>query len=383
MPQRRQQEMSETGLSIIESTAAAQLFTPGFLDPIVGRIEREAREEAAKLDISTVAGRKAIASLSFKVAKSKTFVDSKRKELVADEKKRLAAIDAEGRVVWNRLEALQEEVRKPLTDWEQADKIRVAALEFKVISMAGLAEIPFGASVADIEAKIAEVNALDMTNMQEFTSRAELAEKTTRDYLSKALAEAQQREAEKAETIRLRAEAAERERKDNEERIAREAREKAQREAEVERQRIEQEKFEAEARAKQAEAARAESERLAEERRVAAEARAKQEAEESAKRHAEELAKAEERRKLEAKIAEEVAENRRLAAIEAERERVAAEARKVAAETEAREKDKKHKSAVLGAAKDALIAAGIPEEHAKAAVLAIQRGQVPAVRIEF
>jgi len=375
--------MSETGLSIIESTAAAQLFTPGFLDPIVGRIEREAREEAAKLDISTVAGRKAIASLSFKVAKSKTFVDSKRKELVADEKKRLAAIDAEGRVVWNRLEALQEEVRKPLTDWEQADKIRVAALEFKVISMAGLAEIPFGASVADIEAKIAEVNALDMTNMQEFTSRAELAEKTTRDYLSKALAEAQQREAEKAETIRLRAEAAERERKDNEERIAREAREKAQREAEVERQRIEQEKFEAEARAKQAEAARAESERLAEERRVAAEARAKQEAEESAKRHAEELAKAEERRKLEAKIAEEVAENRRLAAIEAERERVAAEARKVAAETEAREKDKKHKSAVLGAAKDALIAAGIPEEHAKAAVLAIQRGQVPAVRIEF
>lgn len=375
--------MSETGLSIIESTAALQLFSPGFLDPIVGRIEREAREEAAKLDISTVAGRKAIASLSFKVAKSKTFVDSKRKELVADEKKRLAAIDTEGRIVWNRLESLQEEVRKSLTDWEQADKIRVAHLEFKVISMLGFAELPFGASVEDIQAKIDSVNALDMSNMQEFTSRAELAEKQTREYLSKALAEAQQRQAEKFEMIRLRNEAAERERKERDERIARKAREKAQREAEEERSRIEQQKFEAEARAKQTEAAGVESERLAEERRVAAEAHAKQEANESAKRHAEALESAEFQRLREAKEAIEREEQSRLAAIEAERERVAAEARKVAAETEAREKDKKHKSAVMGLAKDALIAAGIPEEHAKAAVLAIQRGQVPSVRIEF
>jgi hypothetical protein len=105
--------------------------------------------------------------------------------------------------------------------------------------------------------------------------------------------------------------------------------------------------------------------------------------EEAAKRHAEAVEQAEERRNQEAKAADERAERERLAAVESERERVAAEARKVAAETEARERDKKHKSAVMGAAKDALIAAGIPEEHAKAAVLAIQRGQVPAVRIEF
>jgi len=45
----------ETGLSIIESTAAVQLFTPGFLDPIVGRVEREAREEAAKLVVTAIA----------------------------------------------------------------------------------------------------------------------------------------------------------------------------------------------------------------------------------------------------------------------------------------------------------------------------------------
>jgi hypothetical protein len=122
---------------------------------------------------------------------------------------------------------------------------------------------------------------------------------------------------------------------------------------------------------------------LAEERRVAAEARAKHRAEELEKLHAEEVAEAERRHQIEIKYAADAAERERVSALEAERERVAAEARRVAAETEARERDKKHKSAVMGAAKDALIAAGIPEEHAKAAVLAIQRGQVPAVRIEF
>lgn len=373
----------ETGLAIVSEINAITFFQPGASTDVLEKLKIEVRAEAAKLDISTVANRKAIASLSSKVAKTKTGLEAAGKDLVAGEKKRLKLIDEERGKVWDELQALQEEVRQPLTEWENADKIRVAALEFKVVTMSGLASIPYGASTAEIEAKIAEVDALDMSNMQEFTSRAELAEKQTREYLAKALAEAQRRDAEAAEMDKLRAEAAEREKRENEERIAKEAREKAQREAEAERNRIEEEKFQAEARAKQAEAARIESERLAEERRVAAEAQTKRRAEDLAKLHAEEVAEAERRHQIEIKYAADAAERERLAAIEAERERVAAESRKAAAEAEAREKDKKHKSAVMGAAKDALIAAGIPEEHAKAAVLAIQRGQVPAVRIEF
>lgn len=375
--------MSETGLSIIESTAAVQLFTPGFLDPIVGRVEREAREEAEKLDISTVAGRKAIASLSFKVAKSKTFIDAKRKELVADEKKRLAAIDAEGRTIWNRLEALQEEVRKPLTDWEEADKVRVAALEAKVIAMAGLGTIPYGATTADIYALVGAVNALDMSNMMEFTSRAELAEKQTRTALATALAESQRRDEEKLENERLRKEAVEREQRERDERIAREAREKAEKKSEDDRLRAEQEKFEAEARAKQAEAARIESERLAEERRVAAEARAKQEAEDAAKRHADALVQAEERRKREAKAAEERAERERLAAVEAERERVAAEASKVAAEEAARQKDTDHRAAINNAALQAFVANGVMELVGKKVLKLIAQGKIPNVKVSY
>lgn len=377
--------MSETGLAIISITeiVPAEHFKSGGSRAFLESVKSTVREQASKLDISTKKGRESIASLAYQVARTSTGLDDLGKELVEGWKTQAKVVDIERKFCREELAALKDEVRQPLTDWENADKIRIAALEFKVISMLGFAELPFGASVEDIQAKIEAVNALDMSNMQEFTSRAELAEKQTREYLSKALGEAQQREAEKAEMIRLRNEAAERERKESDERIAREAREKAQREAEEERSRIEQQKFEAEARAKQAEAARVESERLAEERRVAAEARAKQEAEESAKRHAEALEAAEHQRLREAKEAIEREKQSRLAAIEAERERVAAETRKVAAESEVREKDKKHKSAVMGAAKDALMATGIPEEHAKAAVLAIQRGQVPAVRIEF
>lgn len=404
----------ETGLAIISTTeiVPAEHFKSGGSRAFLESVKMTVREQASKLDISTKKGRDAIASLAYQVARTSTGVDDLGKELVEGWKTQAKVVDAERKLCREELAALKDEVRQPLTDWENADKIRVAVLEFKVVTMSGFATLAFGATVEDIEARISEVNALDMTNMQEFTSRAELAEKQTREYLGKALAEAQRRDAEAAEMAKLRAEAAERERKESDERIAKEAREKAQREAEEERNRIEQEKFQAEAWAKQAEAARiaaqeqaerdakaaaerqAESERLAEERRVAAEARAKQEAEEAAKRYSVELLRAEERRKQEAadaiereksirQLAAEKAERDRQAAIEAERERVAAEARKVAAETEAREKDKKHKSVVMGKAKNALIALGIPEDQAKSVVIAIQRGQVPNVRIEF
>lgn len=52
-----------------------------------------------------------------------------RLELVADRKKELKAIDAEGARIWDELEALQKEVRQPLTEWENRDKERIAMSE--------------------------------------------------------------------------------------------------------------------------------------------------------------------------------------------------------------------------------------------------------------
>ena len=75
----------ETALAIIETLTPADIFKPGAIDPILDKIEAEVRATAATLDISTPNSRSALASLAYKVGRSKTFIDGQRKSLVSDE----------------------------------------------------------------------------------------------------------------------------------------------------------------------------------------------------------------------------------------------------------------------------------------------------------
>ena len=110
--------------------------------PIMDRIAIEVREQAKDLDISTPNSRSQLAALAYKVARSKTFIDGQRKTLVSDEKKRLAKIDAEGKRIWDTLESLQAEVRKPLTEWEAIEKNRVIAHENALALIDSTAALP-------------------------------------------------------------------------------------------------------------------------------------------------------------------------------------------------------------------------------------------------
>jgi hypothetical protein len=84
-------------------------------------------------DLSTAASRKRIASLAYKVSKSKTALDELGKQLVAEWKAKSAAVDKERKRVRDELDALRDEVRKPLTDWEseqeriEAERIAIEA----------------------------------------------------------------------------------------------------------------------------------------------------------------------------------------------------------------------------------------------------------------
>ena len=266
----------ETALALIETITAVDLFKPGAIDPILERIEKEAREEASKLDISTEVNRTALKSLAYKVARSKTFVEKQRIALVADQKEQLKKIDREGGRIWDRLEALQQEIRKPLTDWENLDKARVAEHEAALTAIEGAAKI-----VADnwqrltpenIAGGIAKIES-DTRDWQEFSQRAAGVKAVAVNSMKHNLADAQKLETERAELKRLKAEEAERVAKAREEAAARaateaaeerarQAAEAAQRAVEIERQRQEQEIEEAERqaaaaeeRAKQAESA--------------------------------------------------------------------------------------------------------------------------------
>ncbi|WPH99961.1 hypothetical protein [Klebsiella pneumoniae] len=114
-------------LVVIEKTNAMAVFTNNDqLDPLIEAIEKEARSLVP--DVTTKKGRDAIASMAHKVARSKTYIDNAGKDLVAELKALPKQIDESRRVVRERLDALKDEVRRPLTEWE-AEQERIKAEE--------------------------------------------------------------------------------------------------------------------------------------------------------------------------------------------------------------------------------------------------------------
>ncbi|HHA1185323.1 hypothetical protein [Enterobacter sp.] len=322
--------MSEvTDLVVIEKQNAMAVFTTKEqLDPIIEAIEKEARSLVP--DVSTRKGRDAIASMAHKVARSKTYIDNAGKDLVAELKALPKQIDESRRIVRERLDALKDEVRRPLTEWE-AEQERIKAEE----------------AMNAMHAEALEMNIrFDQELAAKFEADHEMALLMNKDFDRDR--EEQRRQAEQAQ-------------REHEERIKREAAEQARRDAEAKHKA----EIEAAARREAEEKARAE---LAELQRVEAEQRAareKQEAEERARREKEEAVAAERRRQEEAEAA-----------------RLAEEQRK--AEEEARRAaDKEHRRTVNRRVYADLIAQGIPEEFAQKAVLAIAGGKVQDAHIKY
>lgn len=114
-------------LTVIEKKNAMAVFTNNDqLDPLIEAIEKEAR--CLVPDVTTKKGRDAIASMAHKVARSKTYIDNAGKDLVAELKALPKQIDESRRVVRERLDALKDEVRRPLTEWE-AEQERIKTEE--------------------------------------------------------------------------------------------------------------------------------------------------------------------------------------------------------------------------------------------------------------
>lgn len=407
----------QTDVAIIDNTVTAVTVfgTPGGVDSILAKIKAHAKSRAEALDISTPAGRKAIASLAYNVARSKTALDGLGKELGDTNYRAWKAITAERARVEAELDALRDEVRRPLTEWEDAEKARVAAHE---MALAGLCETPdyFTAenSAAELRARLQYLEHLPPRDWQEFAKRAAhtLAAEITKTKV--ALADAEKREADKAEAERLAKERVEQERREHEERIATEAAERARREAEqkaaataaeaAERARLEREAVEAEKRAAEERARKAEQDRIAVEAKAKADAEAaarraeeerrriereRQEAQERAERAEADRLAAEVRAREDAERAAAEAEAQRKRAAEeaaaAERQRQADEQAQLQREAQAREADRRHRGKINGEVRDDLIGkiAGITEEQATAIVVAVARGEVRHTRIAY
>ena len=351
-------------------TALDVYSKPGGLDPWLDKIRAEVTGQVP--DLKTKKGRDAIASRAHKVGKAKVALDDIGKELVAKLKDVPKKIDAERKRMRDLLDALKEEVRAPLTAWEQAEDDRVQRHKDAIEGIVALV-VDSGEPAESIRAALAAVEAVAIgPEWEEFEPEAARTKDKALTNLRDRLAARVKYDAEQAELARLRADAAAREQKDREQRIAREAAEKAQREAN-ERAQAEREaaaRREADALAA-AETARLNAQ-LAEERRAAAEKQAE----------IDRLAAAE-RERLAAEQAEraqiQAAEDARQAEIKRQADAKAAEE----AEAARREADKAHRGKVNRAALDAFVAGGMTEDCAKQAVTLIAKGLIPNTRITY
>lgn len=235
--------------SILEPTVPlnpASLFGSGQIETIITAIEKDVRAEV--YDIATDKGRERIKSVAYKIARSKTTLDDIGKEHVAAIKLQTAAIDKERKALRDRLDALKDEVRGPLTAWEEAEKDRVEgherALVFIIESVRFDGEAP---TVDAISQRIEGVNFHSLRDWQEFKDRADAAIAEALAKLSAMLVTAEQAERDAAELAELRRLKAEREEQDRANAAIKAAEVAAQQRAEAERQRAEQAKRDQEA----------------------------------------------------------------------------------------------------------------------------------------
>ncbi|EMR2304781.1 TPA: hypothetical protein ACWL1E_005144 [Klebsiella pneumoniae] len=317
-------------LVVIEKKNAMAVFTNNDqLDPLIEAIEKEARSLVP--DVTTKKGRDAIASMAHKVARSKTYIDNAGKDLVAELKALPKQIDESRRVVRERLDALKDEVRRPLTEWEaEQERIKaeeaMTALHVEALAMNEDFDRQLAARIeSDHEMALLMNDAFD------------------REQADKAAEAERQRIAHEEEIKRLAAAAAARE---VEQRAQREREEAAHREAVL-----------------KAQAEQAERDRIAAEQKAEAEKQAAIEAE---------------RRK-----AQEEADRIRREAELREQARLAEEKRK-ADEQARREADVKHRKAVGTEIVKALLAnTSLTRDQAIEVLTAVKDGRIPHTGISY
>ncbi|EPH1775890.1 hypothetical protein QBC16_000593 [Citrobacter freundii] len=330
--------MSELAIIEIAPDMAPSIYVENGLEKFLEQIRESVKEVP---DLSTAKGRARIASLAAQVSRSKTAVEKPGRDYLRHLKEAVKPAEAELRRFVSVCDEMRDEVRRPLTEWE-AEQERIKAEE----------------AMNELHAEALEMNIkLDQELAARFEADHEMA---------LLMNDAFDREAKE------KAEEAERQRIAHEEELKRQAEEKAKREA--------------------AEAAQ---------REIDAAAAREREALLAKERAERERIEAEQKAEADKKAAAEQAERDKQAAIEAERRKAQeetdrikreaeakeaarlAEEKRIADEAAARAADIEHRRAINAAAVQALIDQGIPEDWAKACVVAIARGKVPATTINY
>lgn len=244
--------LDDYSVIVVDQERLQAFFADGKnLDEAYGRIEKLAKGLVA--DVSTKEGVSQIKSCARQIASAKTKIDNLGKQVVAELKELPKVIDANRRTFRERMEALQDEIRRPVTEIEERESEidRIKAVHQQLIS----------ADSATIKQNIEAVKAIALTaeKWKESLEKATKAVEGEINALETMLKAAEKREAEARELEELRKKQEEAERIIREQKIREEAERKAREEAEAraaaEKARLEREKEEAERKAAEAERA--------------------------------------------------------------------------------------------------------------------------------
>lgn len=240
-----------------------------------------------EIDLETAKGRKEIASLAYKVSRSKTAIESLGKKLAENKKEKLYlklkeidAINAEREKASAKFDELRDEIRLPLTEWENAEKERIANIKNKLSLINDLKFAPLNSS-QDCEAAISEASnvKLDET-FAEFHDDAKKALFDVLNFLNKSKQIFIEKEKANALAKKLEQEKEEILKKQAQEKIERDAKEKAENDSREAIRKAHQEKVDAkkeyEHKLKLAEQQRLETERVAQQDRLRAARREKE-----------------------------------------------------------------------------------------------------------
>ncbi len=374
--------MSEKKLAVkieeISEANAPALYVAGGLQQFIDLVKGEVEGEVP--DLKTRKGRERIASLAAKVSKSKTAVEKPGRDYLRRLKEMPKVVEAELRDFVTKMDALRDETRRPLTEWEAAEDARIDRHNDRLNWLKTLVDDLGELNSLQIKGLIAEAEGMQLgAHWQEFEAEAANAKDKVLNTLRAALQKREQIEAEQAELERLRREAEERAEQDR----IRAAQEAA---VEAERQRVAQEQQaarEAAARREQELLDQAAAqEREAENQRLQLKLQAEQAERARVQAEADRVAteqRMEQERQAAARRQEEAAEQAR----QDERRRADAAAAEIVRQQEARERDKNHRASINRAALEAFVAEGMTEECAKQAIKLIALRKIPNIAITY
>jgi colicin import membrane protein len=250
------------------------IYTGDMMNAVLDEIKKQATD--FEPDIYTAKGKKEIASIAFKVRRTKTTIDNVGKELTKDWKAKAKAVDAQRRAARDFLDKLAEDVRQPLTELEEAEKARIENIKgmirdmsFNHFSSIILANPDMPSKAISRHIKEIENIVIDEESFQEFAGEAFSERDKSLRFLREKLETRIDEEESAAEIRRQRQEQLKKEQEERERRIAQKAAERAKREAEeaarLEKEKLKREKYEAEQaliRAEQEKKAAIETERI-------------------------------------------------------------------------------------------------------------------------